>query len=155
MSGTGYQNQPRLECSNTDCKWCKGYLTYGDSCMSTQDTHTEGRSIKHVVITGGAGFIGSLLTGELWRLGIKVTVIDDLIFGGESLLAYFAHPNFHFSKANVIEPRVLRSSLPSDWEKPDAVVHLAAIVGFPACQAVGRQVAWRYHVEAPERVLQT
>ena len=122
--------------------------------MSTQDTHTEGRSIKHVVITGGAGFIGSLLTGELLRLGIKVTVIDDLIFGGESLLAYLAHPNFHFSKANVIEPRVLRSSLPSDWEKPDAVVHLAAIVGFPACQAVGRQVAWRYNVEATERVFE-
>jgi nucleoside-diphosphate-sugar epimerase len=32
------------------------------------------------------------------------------------------------------------------------VVHLAAIVGFPACQAVGRQVAWRYNVEATERV---
>jgi nucleoside-diphosphate-sugar epimerase len=108
--------------------------------------------LKHVLITGGAGFIGSLLTGELLRLGMKVTVIDDLIFGGESLMAYMAHPNFHFVRANVIEPRAIRLNLRSDWEKPSAIVHLAAIVGFPACQSVGRQVAWRYNVEATERV---
>ena len=112
----------------------------------------EPSSLKHVVITGGAGYIGSLLSGELLRLGMKVTVIDDLLFGGESLLGYLSHPNFHFTKANVIEPRVLKTSLRSDWDKPDALVHLAAIVGFPACQAVGRQVAWRYNVEATERV---
>jgi len=108
--------------------------------------------LKHVVITGGAGYIGSILTGELLRLGMKVTVIDDLLFGGESILGYLSHPNFHFTKADVTEPRVLKTSLPSDWDKPDALVHLAAIVGFPACQAVGRQVAWKYNVEATERV---
>jgi len=36
----------------------------------------------------------------------------------------------------------------------DAICHLAAIVGFPACQAVGRQVAWRYNVEATQRVFE-
>lgn len=114
----------------------------------------EPAPLKHIVITGGAGYIGSSLTGELLRLGMKVTAIDDLLFGGESLLAYIAHPNFHFAKANVTEPRALRTSLPSDWDKPNAVVHLAGIVGFPACQAVGRQVAWRYNVEATERVFE-
>jgi nucleoside-diphosphate-sugar epimerase len=54
----------------------------------------------------------------------------------------------------VIEPRALRSNLRSDWETPNAIVHLAAIVGFPACQSVGRQVAWRYNVEATERVFE-
>jgi len=122
--------------------------------MNIQPANPGGNSLRHVVITGGAGFFGSLLAGELLRMGTKVTVIDDLIFGGESLLAYLAHPNFHFNKANVIEPRVLRASLRSDWEKPDALVHLAAIVGFPACQAVGRQVAWRYNVEATERIFE-
>jgi len=120
--------------------------------MRKGETHMEETHLNHVIITGGAGYIGSLLTGELLRLRIKVTIIDDLLFGGESLLGYLAHPNFHFIKANVIEPRVIRSSLRSDWEKPDAIVHLAAIVGFPACQSVGRQVAWRYNVEATERV---
>ena len=122
--------------------------------MISPPNSAYGSGINHVVITGGAGYIGSLLTGELLRLGIKVTVIDDLLFGGESLLAYLAHPNFHFVKANLIEPLALLSSLRSEWVKPDVVVHLAAIVGFPACQAVGRQVAWRYNVEVTERVFE-
>lgn len=109
---------------------------------------------NHVLITGGAGYIGSLLTGTLLRAGYKVTVVDDLLFGGESLLSYFADPNFHFVKADVWEPRAIRSAIPKKWEKPFAVVHLAAIVGFPACQAVGRQVAWRYNVESTEHVFE-
>lgn len=107
---------------------------------------------RHVVVTGGAGYIGSLLTGELLRLGWRVTVTDALLFGGESLLGYLAHPNFHFVKADVCEPRAVRDSLRRDWPKPEAVVHLAAIVGFPACQAVGPQAAWRYNVEATKTV---
>jgi nucleoside-diphosphate-sugar epimerase len=120
--------------------------------MSEGESYMEPAHLKHVVITGGAGYIGSYLTGELLRLGMKVTVIDDLIYGGEALLGYLSHPNFDFAKANVTEPRAVRTNLRSDWEKPSAIIHLAAIVGFPACQSVGRQVAWRYNVEATERV---
>ncbi|HEX9027671.1 MAG TPA: NAD-dependent epimerase/dehydratase family protein, partial [Anaerolineales bacterium] len=101
---------------------------------------------QHVLITGGAGYIGSVLVGELLRGGYRVTVVDDLLYGGESLLAYLAHPAFHFVKANVWEPRAVRNAVRDDWPHPQAVVHLAAIAGFPACQAVGRQVAWRYNV---------
>lgn len=107
---------------------------------------------RHVLITGGAGYIGSLLATELLRRGDTVTVVDDLLFGGESLLNLFYHPRFHFKRANVTEPRAVQYALRSDWPKPDAVVHLAAIVGFPACQAVGRTVAWKYNVEAVQRV---
>lgn len=124
----------------------------GGIILKKGEATMETTRLKHIVITGGAGYIGSFLTGELLRLGMKVTVIDDLLFGGESLVGYLAHPNFHFAKANVIDPLVLRSNLRSDWEKPEAIFHLAAIVGFPACQSVGRQVAWRYNVEATERV---
>jgi nucleoside-diphosphate-sugar epimerase len=109
---------------------------------------------RHVLVTGGAGYIGSLLTGELLRHGFRVSVIDDLLFGGESLLAYLPHPNFHFVKANVWESRAVRTTLREDWPAPYTVVHLSGIVGFPACQAVGRQVAWRYNVEATQRVFE-
>jgi nucleoside-diphosphate-sugar epimerase len=107
---------------------------------------------RHVLITGGAGYIGSLLTSNLLQAGRRVTVVDSLLFGGESLLPFLHHPNFHFVKADVTEPRAVREAVKGGWPKPEAVVHLAGIVGFPACQAVGKQVAWQYNVEATQTV---
>ena len=109
---------------------------------------------KHVLITGGAGYIGSLLTGELLRAGHKVSVLDKLLFGGDSILPYLANPNFRFVKTDVWEPRALKEAVKKVGGPPDTVVHLAAIVGFPACQAVGKQVAWRYNVEATQNVFE-
>jgi nucleoside-diphosphate-sugar epimerase len=109
---------------------------------------------QHVLVTGGAGYIGSLLVGELLRTGHLVTVVDDLFFGGEPLLTYMAHPNFAFIKDDVWEPQVIIDAAREDWPQPNAIVHLAAIVGFPACQAIGQQVAWRYNVEATQRVFE-
>lgn len=109
---------------------------------------------RHILITGGAGYIGSLLTSELLRLNYRVTVLDSLLFGGESLVPFLHHPNFHFVKADVTEPRAIKDAVKDGWQKPNALVHLAAIVGFPACQAVGRQVAWKYNVEATKMVFE-
>ncbi len=106
---------------------------------------------KHIVITGGAGYIGSLLTSELLRLGHRVTVIDSLLFGGESLISFMMDPNFRFVKADVTQPRTLLDSLRGQ-PQADAVVHLAGVVGFPACQAIGREASWRYNVEAVKNV---
>src|SRR5687768_1248327 len=111
-------------------------------------------SDRHVLITGGAGYIGSLLASELLRANDHVTVVDSLLFGGESLVPFLHHPNFHFVKADVTEPRAVKDSLKDGWPKPDVIVHLAAIVGFPACQAVGKQVAWKYNVEATKMVFE-
>ena len=110
--------------------------------------------VRHAVVTGGAGYIGSLLSSELLRADWRVTVLDSLLFGGESLVPFLHHPNFHFVKTDVTEPRAVKDSLKGDWPKPEAVIHLAAIVGFPACQAVGRQAAWKYNVEAAQRVFE-
>ena len=108
---------------------------------------------RHILITGGAGYIGSLLTSELLRQNYRVTLVDSLLFGGESILPFLSHPNFHFFKADVTEPRVIRdAAAKKNWQTPHAIVHLAGIVGFPACQAVGKQVAWKYNVEATKTV---
>ncbi len=109
---------------------------------------------RHAVVTGGAGYIGSLLTSELLRANWRVTVLDSLLFGGESLIPYWHHPDFHFVKADVTDPRAVKDSLKGDWPRPEAVIHLAAIVGFPACQAVGHQAAWKYNVEATKMVFE-
>ncbi|MBT7071802.1 MAG: NAD(P)-dependent oxidoreductase [Anaerolineae bacterium] len=106
---------------------------------------------NHIIITGGAGYIGSLLTSELLRLGHRVTVLDALLFGGESLVPFMAHPNFRFVKTDVTQPYALSNAMRGS-EKADAIVHLAAIVGFPACQAIGRDAAWRYNVGAVQHV---
>ena len=109
---------------------------------------------RHILITGGAGYIGSILTSELLRANYRVTVLDSLLFGGEGIVPFLNHPNFHFIKSDVTEPRAIRDASKHEWQKPDAIVHLAAIVGFPACQAVGKQVAWKYNFEATKTVFE-
>lgn len=115
---------------------------------------------RNILITGGAGYIGSLLTGVLLNAGYHVTVVDRLLFGGESLLAYWHHPHFRFTSGDVSEPGTLQVQ-GSAWQVGslppvsfDAVIHLAAIVGFPACQAVGEAAAWRYNTETTQRIFE-
>ena len=109
---------------------------------------------KHVLLTGGAGYIGSLLTSELLRQNYRVTLLDSLLFGGESILPFMSHPNFHFIKSDVTEHRAIRDAVKKDWGVPNVVIHLAGIVGFPACQAVGKQVAWKYNFDATKLVFE-
>ena len=108
----------------------------------------------HILVTGGAGYIGSLLTAELLRSGYKVTVLDNLLYGGESLLAFLSYPNFHFYKGDITDPGTVRSALRKDWPTPEAVVHLAGIAGFPACQAIGKQAACYHNVGGTKRVFE-
>lgn len=116
------------------------------------------RAAESVLLTGGAGYIGSLLIGLLLHEGYQVTVVDDLLFGGESLLAYWHHPRFRFAKGDICTASTITaegSMLQVGQIAPqhyDHVIHLAAIVGFPACQAIGQHAAWRYNVEATKQM---
>jgi nucleoside-diphosphate-sugar epimerase len=117
-------------------------------------------STRHVLITGGAGYVGSMLTGVLLDQGDAVTVVDKLLFGGESLLGHLHHPRLRFTPGDVTEPGVLQATRDGlrvgrlEPARVDAVVHLAAIVGFPACQAVGPRVAWLYNTDAVRLVFE-
>lgn len=95
------------------------------------------------LITGGAGYIGSLLTGILLRSGYRVVVLDDLLFGGDSLLSYLPDPHFSFVKCDVSADET-----DQHFRGVDVVFHLAALVGFPICQQVGKATAFRYNFEA-------
>ena len=101
------------------------------------------------LITGGAGYIGSLLTGKLLEAGNDVVVIDSLLFGGDSLLAYMANPRFRFRKADVTT-----DDLTPDLKDVDVVYHLAALVGFPVCQSVGEEVSFRFNRDATRLVFE-
>jgi nucleoside-diphosphate-sugar epimerase len=102
------------------------------------------------LITGGAGYIGSLLSGRLLAAGHEVIVVDRLLFGGDAILAYLPHAAFTFSRRDVADV-----DLDDLLGGVDVVYHLAALVGFPACRDAGDAVSRRFNVHATKRVFES
>ncbi len=88
--------------------------------------------MEHILVTGGAGYVGSGLLRELLSEGYYVTCVDKLMFGGDSLLDIWHNVNFTFIKCDVNDWNAF-STIFKDHSF-DAVIHLAAIVGDPACK---------------------
>lgn len=86
---------------------------------------------KTILVTGGAGYIGSVLVRLLLARGWRVRVLDCLRAGGESLLELFDHPAFEFLRGDIRDAATVREAV----RGCQAVAHLAAIVGDPACRA--------------------
>jgi nucleoside-diphosphate-sugar epimerase len=84
-----------------------------------------------ILITGGAGYLGSVLTQKLLDSGYKVVVLDKLIFNQLSLLPYTSNSNFKFVYGDVRDVDLLKKLV----NECDTIIPLAAIVGFPACDA--------------------
>jgi nucleoside-diphosphate-sugar epimerase len=87
---------------------------------------------KSILVTGGAGYVGSGLLRQLLSEGCHVTCVDSLMFGGESLLDIFHNKNFSFIKCDINDYDKL--DLIINKNNFDTVIHLAAIVGDPACK---------------------
>ncbi len=87
--------------------------------------------MKKVLITGGAGYLGSVLTEILLNKGYKVTVIDNLIYKQTSVAPFSYNDNFKFVLGDVRDNSVLKPLV----DKHDVIIPLAAIVGMPACKA--------------------
>jgi nucleoside-diphosphate-sugar epimerase len=85
--------------------------------------------MKKVLVSGGAGYIGSVLVRQLLMKGYFVKVIDKLNFGGEAILDLLNEPNFSFQKGDIRKREDLELAL----QDMDYAVHLASIVGDPAC----------------------
>lgn len=84
---------------------------------------------EKILITGGAGYIGSILTRTLLNQGWNITVLDSLLFNQSSLLDCCSETNFNFVQGDICDFDLVRKLI----SKSDIVIPLAAIVGAPAC----------------------
>lgn len=82
-------------------------------------------TFDRVMVTGGAGFIGSHTVDALLEKGLHVTVLDNLSTGSlDNLIRWKKNPRFHFKRASVVSYR----SVESATRNVDAIIHLAAVV---------------------------
>ncbi len=87
--------------------------------------------MKRVLITGGAGYLGSTLSEYLLNKNYQVTVLDNLMYNQLSLLHLFKRDEFNFILGDVRNKELLQSLVLNN----DIIIPLAAIVGMPACNA--------------------
>jgi nucleoside-diphosphate-sugar epimerase len=85
--------------------------------------------MQRILVTGGAGYVGSVLVPELLDKGHQVTVIDNFMYKQPSLAAVVSNPNLELVYADVRDYATMKKYI----GKADVVIPLAAIVGAPAC----------------------
>jgi nucleoside-diphosphate-sugar epimerase len=85
--------------------------------------------VQRVLVTGGAGYLGSILVPKLLERGFRVTVVDNFMFGQDSLAAVCYHPCFEVVRGDVRSRDLMRPLI----KNADVIIPLAALVGAPIC----------------------
>ena len=101
-----------------------------------------------ILITGGAGYLGSVITEKMLKAGHIVTAIDNLSFKQLSPLQFTSNPNYNFIYGDVRNVDFLKHQVGLH----DVIIPLAAIVGFPACKA-DPKLAWEVNFTQIETIL--
>tara|TARA_B100000575_G_C23138394_1_gene661918 strand:+ start:2294 stop:3229 length:936 start_codon:yes stop_codon:yes gene_type:complete len=86
--------------------------------------------MKKILITGGAGYIGSKLATKLLNMKYEVTILDNLMFVNNSLNHLFSKKNFYFFKGDTNNKKFIKKHL----KNKDIIIPLAALVGAPLCE---------------------
>ena len=89
-------------------------------------------SLNSILITGGAGYVGSVLARKLVSLGYDVKVIDSLVFGNDGISSLISEKKIEFFNLDIRETEKISSII----QNIDCVIHLAAIVGEPLCKKI-------------------
>ena len=106
---------------------------------------------QSVLITGGAGYIGSILIPYLLQNNFKVTVLDNLIYRQVSLLECCANSNFNFIRGDICDTTLVNELI----SQFDIIIPLAAIVGAPACEKnpkLARSINYDAHLNIVKQV---
>jgi nucleoside-diphosphate-sugar epimerase len=85
--------------------------------------------LYNILVTGGAGYLGSTLVPDLLEEGHKVTVLDNFMFKQSSLNHCCYHPNFSIVKGDIRQKEIMSKLM----TKVDVIIPLAALVGAPLC----------------------
>ena len=101
-----------------------------------------------ILITGGAGYLGSVITEKMLKAGHSVTSIDNLSFKQLSPLQFTSNPNYNFIYGDVRNVDFLKHQVGLH----DVIIPLAAIVGFPACKA-DPKLAWEVNYTQIETII--
>jgi nucleoside-diphosphate-sugar epimerase len=101
----------------------------------------------HVLVIGGAGFVGSVLVRKLLDHGSQVTVMDALVYGDEGMRDLYDRPGFAVVRGDVRE----KAAIAKATAHADAIVHLGGLVGDPAC-ALDEQLTLEINLEATRTV---
>lgn len=86
---------------------------------------------EKILVTGGAGYIGSVLTKTLLETNYQVTVLDNFMYDQNSLLDCCSHDNFSIIRGDCRDKETLQKAM----KDVDAIIHLAALVGAPLCDS--------------------
>lgn len=106
--------------------------------------------MKKILITGGAGFIGSAIIDKLLTLGHEVFVLDNLSFGKRDFIP--AISDTHFFNIDILDENLVNDCISSI--KPDIFVHLAAIHFIPYCNAHPFESA-KINIQGTRNILNT
>ena len=85
---------------------------------------------RRVLVTGGAGYLGSTMVPMLLQRGHHVVVFDKFMWGALPLLPHAANPHLEIVRGDILDKNLLAKHM----EDCDVIIHLAAIVGYPACE---------------------
>ena len=88
--------------------------------------------MKSILVTGGAGYIGSVLTTKLVNNGYNVRILDSLIYGNKGISEHIQSNSIELINEDMRNDEVLRKAV----KDVDAIIHLAAIVGEPLCNKI-------------------
>ena len=107
-----------------------------------------------ILVTGGAGYVGSILVRRLLNRGYRVVCVDKLMFGGDSLLDIWDTPHFNFHYCDITIKNEIDKII--DSYSFSAIIHLAAIVGDPACKLepeLAKRTNWKASAHLLEKAI--
>ena len=113
-------------------RWIQNILSKWDKLATEVPDANQPRPAEndHVLVVGGAGYIGAVLVRKLLDRGAKVRLLDSLVYGDAAIADVFEHPNLEFLQGDCRNIQDVVKAMTG----VGSVIHLAAVVGDPACE---------------------